>query len=190
VIPVDGLLDEVVGPGAEGVHHQVVLAVPGDHQGGNVGPVRPDLGQELETVHPRHLDVRDDRVVVPGSDPVECGCTRASRVDRQPGHSEPEGLGKRLQQGQVVIDDEHVTLAHGLPLSGVPWSSRPSFSRIPSSSLVQRSRANCRSLPWRLTACARIAPYNVATKRSRSIGFWMKSYAPARKARTERSYSP
>jgi len=28
VIPVDGLPDEVVGPGSEGLHHQVVLAVP------------------------------------------------------------------------------------------------------------------------------------------------------------------
>src|SRR5467141_511237 len=45
VVPVDGLLDEVVSPGAEGVHHQVVLAVPGDHQGRGVGPVRPDLRQ-------------------------------------------------------------------------------------------------------------------------------------------------
>src|SRR5439155_11397954 len=45
VIPVDWLLDEVVGPAAEGVHHQVVLAVPGDHQGRGVGPVGPDLRQ-------------------------------------------------------------------------------------------------------------------------------------------------
>src|SRR5207245_1695072 len=33
VVPVDGLLDEVVGPGAEGVHPQVVLSVPADAQG-------------------------------------------------------------------------------------------------------------------------------------------------------------
>src|SRR5713101_3760604 len=49
VVPVDGLLDEVVSSGSEGVHHQVVLAVPGDHQGRGVGPVRPDLRQWLET---------------------------------------------------------------------------------------------------------------------------------------------
>src|SRR2546425_1022046 len=89
VIPVDGLLDEVVGPGSEGVHHQVVLAVPGDHQGGGVGPVRPDLGQQLETVHSWHLDVRDDRVIVPSGDPVECRRPRVSRLHRQHGHSEP-----------------------------------------------------------------------------------------------------
>ena len=164
VIPVDRLLDEIVGPAAEGVDHQVVLAVPGDHQGGCVGPVRPDLGQEVETVHPWHLDVGDDRVVVLGRDPLECGGPRICRVDRHPGHSEPESLGKRLQQGQVVVDDEHATLAHGSPLSGVGPSSRPSFSTTRSSSLAQRSRASCRSFTRRLSACARIARYNNATK--------------------------
>src|SRR2546430_9288866 len=49
------------GPTAERVYHQVVLGVPGDHQGGRVGPARPDLGQQLEAVHPRHLDVGHDR---------------------------------------------------------------------------------------------------------------------------------
>src|SRR5438552_508805 len=37
VIPVDRLLDEVVRPGAQRMHHQIVLAVPRDHQRGGVG---------------------------------------------------------------------------------------------------------------------------------------------------------
>ena len=96
VISVDWLWDEVVRAAAKGLHDQVVLAVPGDHQRGCVGPLRPDLGQQLETVHPGHLDVGDDRVVIPGGHPVEGGRSRVSRLDRHPGHSEPEGLGKCL----------------------------------------------------------------------------------------------
>ena len=82
-----------------------MLAVPGDQQRGCVGPARPDLGQEREAVHPRHLDVGDDGIVVPGDDPAECGRRRVSYVDRHPVHSEPQGLGKRLQQGRVVVDN-------------------------------------------------------------------------------------
>ena len=182
VIPVDRLLDEVIGPTAERVYHQVVLGVPGDHQGGRVGPARPDLGQQLEAVHPRHLDVGHDRVVVAGRDPIEGSRCRVGRVHHHLAHSEPEGLGKRLQQGQVVVDDEHPSLAHGVPLADVASNSRPSLSAICFSSLAQRARADCRSFTRRLSACARIVRRNAATKSSRSIGFWMKSQAPPRRA--------
>jgi hypothetical protein len=116
VIPVDWLLDEVEGPAAEGLHHQVLLGVPGDHQRGYVGPMRPDLAQKLETVHTWHLDVSYDRVVIPGGDPLKCGSRRVSRVNHHAVHSESQGLGKRAQQGRVVIDNEHASLDHGFPL--------------------------------------------------------------------------
>src|SRR6267378_3229623 len=64
IIPVDGLLDEVVGSPAEGINRQRMLAMPGDHQGGRVGPTGPNLRQQRDTVRPWHLDVSDDRVVV------------------------------------------------------------------------------------------------------------------------------
>src|SRR5436309_495582 len=40
VIPFDRFLDEVVGPAAEGLNSQRMLAMPGDHQDGRVGPAR------------------------------------------------------------------------------------------------------------------------------------------------------
>src|SRR5436305_11721019 len=71
VIPVDRLLDEVVGPAAERVHHEIVLSMAGDHERGRIGPARPNLCQELETIDSGHLDVRDDGVVVLKGDLVE-----------------------------------------------------------------------------------------------------------------------
>src|SRR2546430_17216718 len=56
VVPIDRLVDEVAGPAPERTHHQLVLAVSGDHQGRSVRPARTDFGLELPAVHPPHLD--------------------------------------------------------------------------------------------------------------------------------------
>src|SRR5256884_4004504 len=113
LIAVDRLLDEVVGAAAQGANREVFLAVACDHEGGRAGPAPQDLGQERETVHPGHPDIGDDRVVVPGADPVERRRRRVGRIYRDPIHSEPERLGKRLQQSRVVVDDENVQRCHG-----------------------------------------------------------------------------
>src|SRR2546430_1693513 len=89
-IPVDRLLDEVVRAAAQAAQREVVLAVACDHQRGRVRPAPQDLGQERETVHARHPDIGDDRVVVPGADPLERRRRRVGRVHRDPAHSEPE----------------------------------------------------------------------------------------------------
>ncbi len=68
IVPVDRLLNEVVGSAAEGINCECMVTVPGDHQGGRVGPPRAYLGQQRETVRPRHLDVGDYRVVVRAND--------------------------------------------------------------------------------------------------------------------------
>src|SRR5436190_1207703 len=112
-ISVDRLLDEVVRAAAQAPQREVVLAVACDHQRGRVRPAPQDLGQQLETVHARHPDIGDDRVVVPGGDPLERRRGRVGRVYRDPIHSEPERLGKRLQQSRVVVDDEDVRRCHG-----------------------------------------------------------------------------
>src|SRR3989449_11268935 len=106
VIPVDRLGDEVTGPAAERAHDQLVLAVPGDYQGGRVGPACPDLGQERQTVHAWHLDVGDYRVVVLDSDPLERRRRGVGRLDGHPAHPQPQGLGQRLEQGRAVAHDE------------------------------------------------------------------------------------
>src|SRR2546426_249731 len=113
LIAVDRLLDEVVGAAAQGANREVFLAVACDHEGGRAGPAPQDLAQEGETVHPGHPDIGDDRVVVPGGDPVERRRRRVGRVNRDPIHSEPDRLGKRLQQSRVVVDDENVQRCHG-----------------------------------------------------------------------------
>ena len=96
VIPVDRLLDEIAGPAAQCANDQVVLAVSGDHHGRRVGPVRPDLGQQRQTVHPRHPDVGDDRVVVPRGDPVQRQPRGVGRVHGHPVHPQSQGVGQGL----------------------------------------------------------------------------------------------
>src|SRR5439155_20541777 len=82
-----------------------------------------------ETVHARHLDVGDDRVVLPSGDPVEGGRPRVGGVDHHAGHSEPEGFGKRRQQGRVVVDDEDVQRRHGGEVSFVSAEARGRWMR-------------------------------------------------------------
>src|SRR2546426_8388101 len=94
MLPVDRLLDEVVRAAAEGPNREVVLAVARDHEDGRVGLAPPDLGQQGETVHPWHLDVGEDCVVVPGGHSVERGRCRVSRLHGHTAHSKPEGLGR------------------------------------------------------------------------------------------------
>ena len=164
IVPVDRLVDEVAGPAAQRAHDQVVLTVRGDHQGGRVRTARPDLGQQREAVHPWHLDVGDDRVVVPHGNPVERRSRRVGRLHGHAAHPQPQGLGQRLEQGRVVVDDEDAALGHGPPLPGSAPSSRSSPCKIRSSSSAQHSRATCRSFTRRFSTCARIARYNAATK--------------------------
>ena len=90
----------------------------GDHQGGRVRPSRSDLGQQGEAVHPRHLDVGDDGVVVQRGNPLERDGRGVGGVHRDPVHPEPECLGKRLQQCRVVVHDEYARLVHDSVLTG------------------------------------------------------------------------
>src|SRR6266480_101577 len=128
-IPVDRLLDEVVRAAAQAAQREVVLAVACDHQRGRVRPAPQDLGQERKTVHARHPDIGDDRVVVPGGDPLKRRRGRVGRVYRDPIHSEPERLGKRLQQSRVVVDDEDVRRCHGADVYFVSGPASGSWIR-------------------------------------------------------------
>ena len=92
--------------------------MPGDHEDGGVRPVLPDIGQQRETVHPWQLDVGDDSVVVPGGDLLKRNCRRVGCVHRHLTHSKSERFGERLQQGEVVIDDEYAAWVHDSPLAG------------------------------------------------------------------------
>src|SRR2546430_10946385 len=54
----------------------------------------------------------DDRVVVVGGDPVQRGRRRVGGVHRDPAHSEPERLGKRLQQSRVDRKSTRLNSSH------------------------------------------------------------------------------
>ena len=70
------------------MHHQIVLAMAGDHQDWRVRPALPGFYQQRETVHARHLDIGEDHVVVHGVNHVERRRGRVGRVHRHPVHSE------------------------------------------------------------------------------------------------------
>src|ERR671922_631414 len=106
VVAIDRLLDEVERAAAERLDGEVVLAVAGDQQHGRPGPELPGLVQQREAVHPGHLDVADDRVVVDRADPVERGHRAVGRVDVDVRHPELQRLRERLEQRLVVVDEQ------------------------------------------------------------------------------------
>src|SRR5436309_2894730 len=112
VVAVDRLLDEIVGPAAQREHREVVVTVPRDEHRRRVGPERPDLGEQGEAVHPGHLDVGDDRVVVDHADPTDRFRRRVTRVHLDALQPQPHGFGEGLQQGGVVVDDEYAGHVH------------------------------------------------------------------------------
>jgi hypothetical protein len=76
------------------------------------GPGLLDRLQEREAVHPRHLDVGHDRVVVDLAQPLERGGRGVARVDLEAVHPQPDRLRERLEKRVVVVDDEDADLAH------------------------------------------------------------------------------
>ncbi len=106
VVAVDRLLDVVVRAPAQSLDGEVVLAVTGDQDRRRVRPHALDLVQQREPVHPGHLDVGDDRVVVLVGDLPERVPGRVAGLDCELGQAQAERLGQRLQQSRVVVDDQ------------------------------------------------------------------------------------
>ena len=112
VLALDRLLDEIVGPATQGQHGEVVVTVPGDQQRRRLRAKCSDLSEQSEPVHPRHLDVGNDGVVVRGVDLTEGARRRIAGVARDSLHPQLESLGKRLQQDDVVVHDQDTRHAH------------------------------------------------------------------------------
>ena len=112
VLALDRLLDEIVGPATQGQHGEVVVTVPGDQQRRRLRAKCSDLSEQSEPVHPRHLDVGNDGVVVRGVDLTEGARRRIAGVDGDSLHPQLESLGKRLQQDDVVVHDQDTRHAH------------------------------------------------------------------------------
>jgi hypothetical protein len=70
-VELDRLDDEVIGAGPDRADGIVERAMPGDHDGEDVGVALPDLLAQLEPVEIRHVNVGDDHVDRVGRQPTE-----------------------------------------------------------------------------------------------------------------------
>ena len=71
-----------------------------------------DLLEQRQPVHPGHLDVGHDRVVVDLLDPVDRVQGALGRVDRDRVHPEQDRLRQRLEQRGVVVDEQDPRPVH------------------------------------------------------------------------------
>jgi len=128
VVAVDRFLNEVVGAAAQCLDGEIALAVAGDHQRRRRRPELADLLQQREPVHPWHLDVADDRVVVGLSDALERIHRGLRRVDLDSVHPQPKRFGKSVEQRRVVVDEQDPG-AHCSGSSGGSSSANGSSTR-------------------------------------------------------------
>jgi len=145
-VAVDRLLDVVVRTPAQRLYGEVVLAVAGDEQSRRLRAELLDLVQEREPVHPGHLDVGDDRVVVLDRDPPERIRRRVAGLDVQIRHPQPQRLGQRVEKRGIVVDDQdarvHASAATSDSASGssivntAPPSSPFSIAIVPPCSVT------------------------------------------------------
>src|SRR5262249_40676522 len=76
-----------------------------DHRDGPEPPILLDLPHELDTIHPGHVDVAYDQIImraadcIPAVNAVYCHITRVSRVD--------EHLPFELPDGDRIVDDQN-----------------------------------------------------------------------------------
>src|SRR5262249_8988206 len=83
------------------------------------GPKPPDLLEQREPVHDRHLDVAHDRVVVDLPDPLERVRRRLRGVDLDPLRAEADRRRQRLEERDVVVDEQDPRLVHRSGSSGL-----------------------------------------------------------------------
>src|SRR4051812_21109446 len=86
----------------------------GDQEGRRDRPSLLDLGQEAEAVHPGHLDVADDDVVVGLLDALERLRRGVARVDVDSFEAETQGFGKRFEERRIVVDEEDARSRHAV----------------------------------------------------------------------------
>ena len=61
MLEIDGLREELESPECTGSASSVVVAIRGYHQDRQIGKPLLDLGQQLQTIHARHVDVGENR---------------------------------------------------------------------------------------------------------------------------------
>jgi hypothetical protein len=104
-VGVDGLGEEVVGPGAHRPHGGLQVAVPGEHDHRHVGVHRRDVLAERDAVHRAHLHVRQHQRELLARHPGDAllGVLHAHRLVPEAAH---EGRD-HLAHVRVVVYDQH-----------------------------------------------------------------------------------
>src|SRR4030095_2168004 len=155
---VDGLGDEVIGPGLEAFDGRLDIAHPGDDDDGGVSVHRAGALEEFKAVHHGHPDVREGegRALALEGLQALASVRRHLRLVAVGGEDFPEGVPAL----RVVLDDEplplHGELAHG------PLVSAPMGCATPTSSWTET-----RFLPARLAA---YSASSAARMRSSAVG--------------------
>jgi len=110
-LALERLLDEVERTQPGRLDGRRDRTVPRNHDHGKLGPAPPHLGKHFQAVHPRKLDVQQDRVRVAGLDPLQGLGSRSSLVEA---HSLI--LEDPLQRGAdvlLIVNDQDVGLLRG-----------------------------------------------------------------------------
>ena len=103
-LEIEGLAEVVIDPGAHARDRGVGVRVPGDQDDRELGIERPQASTELQAVHARHGEVRDDEVGQLARGFHERGVAAACRGDRERGTSQRRR--QRVSDGVVVVDEE------------------------------------------------------------------------------------
>src|SRR5262245_7085977 len=142
-----GLLDEVVGAQARGLHRGLDRAVARDHDHDRLGARALDLGQGLEAVHPAHPDVEEGDVGELVSEEPERVGAAADRGDAIAFVLEHVAEGR--PDGRLVVDYEYVLPGHlSYAPAGHPRRERgaPGTSALARATLSARAGALVRHL--------------------------------------------
>ena len=130
-----GLLDEVVGTFAHGLHRHRDVAVAGDEDHRQLGVDGAYFRQPVGAARARQTHVADDDGRHAGGDVDACALDTGKRIDLEAGQA--ERLGGAQAHVLVVLDEHHadgsgIGLAHGL-ITPVLWgrAGRPRNTRRP-----------------------------------------------------------
>ena len=133
LLVVPGLLDEVLGAGADGVHHVADRAVGGDHDDGKLGLQLLDARQQVDAALAGQREVEQQQVVLVAGELFEAGAAVGGEVDGEAFQGEQRL--ERFADGGLVVDDEDADVvgdAHGtlrLVQEILPGGQRSQWSR-------------------------------------------------------------
>src|SRR6266568_6240589 len=112
VIAVDRFLNEVIGTTTEGLDGEIMLTMASDQQRRRIRSQLLYIRQQSQPIHAGHLDIAHDGIVMILSDQLKRSEGGIRGIYLCPLHPQRQCLGKRLQQGYVVVNDENMWAVH------------------------------------------------------------------------------